>query len=467
MDALAAASSKKEPKKKKRRLSQSKESEETIPSSPSATTPIGIKNCSPANFYQETLDDTNEEAKENKSDEPMEENTSEENTKEVTSEVKEDKIEDVDMSDEPSTRTNSDGLKGALVYFKKKGPKRSIQWKDDKDLVDIRYFELDETERVNVSRPNFTELAKLDMTHEREALLGRKLNNEDLMEPTTMWRVPFLIEKPEPLAQPGSKSLEKDIQYARSKNTLQALYFNKNSIPDSPGEPIPEIHPMVDPVNIPLEDAECQICDLRNTPWPEPKGMAPVEKAPVKIPPMFQNMPGPFPNFQQMGPQGFPGMQGPRFGPPTMMPNGPPNLMPNNMNLMGNPNMNMGPPLDIMPQGPMNPGPINQNMFGPNGPNMDGFNPMMNENQNFPMPFNQQNMYGPPNNNFNNMERGGVHRGRGSFRRGHSNNWNRNVPRGGNSWRGSGDHRGGRMCKNVKNHGYCRKIDTCPFIHPN
>ncbi|KAL3281396.1 hypothetical protein HHI36_004605 [Cryptolaemus montrouzieri] len=471
MDALTAATSKKEPKKRKRRPSVSKESPENSPTvQPPGTSPLGLKNFSPANFYQDTLETTEagQEVKEEKTEEASEEQTDEE--KIVKSDVAEEKtISDVSSEVcEPVTRTNSDGLKGVLVYLKRKGPKRSLRWKDEKDLVEVRYFELDETERVNVSRTNFTDMAKMEMSNEREALMGRKLMNEDLMEPTTLWRIPYLIDQPELPVQPGSKSLEKDIQYAREKNILQALYFNKSLIPDTPAEPILENHPMVDPVIIPLEDTESQnIYDLRNTPWPEPKGMAPVEPPPVNIQPMFQNMPGPYPNFPQMGPQGFPGLPGPGFCPPNMMPNGP-NMIPNgpNMNMMGNPNMNMGAPMDMMNQGPMNP-----NMFVPGGPNMDNYNPMMNENPNYPMPFNQPNMFVPPNNNFNNMDRGGGHRGRGGFRgRGHNNNnWGRNGPRV-NNWRNNrDDHRGGtgRICKNVKNHGYCRNIDNCPFVHPN
>ncbi|KAK9888443.1 hypothetical protein WA026_000691 [Henosepilachna vigintioctopunctata] len=469
MDALTAATSKKEPKKRKRRASVSKESPEDSPSvvPPATNSPLGLKNFTPANFYQDTLETTDEteETNEDRAEETCEEKMEES----IEMKVDATNSDDVSEISEPSTRTNSDGLKGVLVYLKRKGPKRSVRWKEERDLVEVKYFELDETERINVSRTNFTDMAKLEMTNEREALLGRKLMNEDLMEPTTLWRIPYIVDQSELPVQPGCKSLEKDIQYAREKNILQALYFNKNLIPDTPAEPIFETHAMVDPVIIPLEDAESQVYDLRNTAWPEPKGMPPVEEPPAIIPPMFTNIPGPFPNFPQMGmpPQGFPGLQGPGFCPPNMMPNGPPNMMHNgNMNMMGNPNMNMGAPMEMMNQPPMNP-----NMFGPGGPNMDNFNPMMNDNPNFPMPYNQPNMYGPPNNNFNNMDRGGGHRGRGGFRRGHNNNnWGRNHPRGGNNWRNNrDDHRGGtgRICKNVKNHGYCRNIETCPFVHPN
>lgn len=113
---------------------------------------------------------------------------------------------------------------------------------------------------------------------------------------------------------------------------------------------------------------------------------------------------------------------------------------------------NMGPPQMMNHNMPMNP-----NMFGGPGPGgpPDGFN-AMNEN-NFPMQFNQPNMF-PPN-NFN------MNRGRGAFRRG-GGPWVRMNAPGGWHNRGGG-HRGGRLCKNVQNHGYCRNRDNCHFLHPN
>ncbi|KAJ3655267.1 hypothetical protein Zmor_014403 [Zophobas morio] len=444
MDALAAsATSKKEPKKRKRRPSVSKETpgsptisqEPQTPTSP-VTSPIGLKNIAAPNFYQDTLqtEQTSADVKE----ENQEENVERSGTP-IESEV-----------EKPKT----DGtLKGALVYTKKKGPKKSVKFNDN-NLTQIRYFELDETERVNVTR-NFMDMAKMEMTSEREALqMSRKLPNEDVMEPQTMWRLPFIIDQTDPLAVPGCKSLEKDIQFAREKSVLQALYFDKRKIPDSPEEPVPENHQISDPIIIPLEDAESQEMDLRNTPWPEPKGSPPPmqENLPPQI---FTNMPMPFQNFPHGAPSAFQGMP-PRFGPQTGpgVFGGPPNMMPNG-NMMGPPNM--GPPPDMMHQGPLNPA-----AFGPGPDNFN--NPMMNDN-NFQMPFNPPNMGMFPPNNFN-MNRGG---GRGGFRRGGNNNgpWIRMNGPGPGNWsnRGGGGGRG-RLCKNVKIHGFCRNRDNCPFIHP-
>ncbi|KAF7266284.1 hypothetical protein GWI33_020316 [Rhynchophorus ferrugineus] len=483
MDALNASAPKKETKKRKRRPSITKEvpaspssvsngTESQTPTSPttpvSPTSSLGLKNIAPINFYQDTLSAStdNVEDKEDSKD------TADENDQDAndapaspTTPTEETDVRDGEVA-LPAKVARTDGIKGVLLYTKKKGPKRSIKWKSDDDLVEVRYFELDETERVNVTK-TFMDMAKMELSSEREALImSRKLSNEDVMEPQMMWRMPFLCEQPESLVIPGSKSLEKDIQFAREKTVLPALYFDKRRIPDSPEEPIPENHQMSDPVIIPLDDPDSQEIDLRSTPWPEPKGFAP-QAEPQQIPTMFPNIPF-NPNFNQMGnigppvgqfpgvpPPRFPGPGGPGHGPMGPAPGpgnfGPPNLMHNNM----------GPPINQSDM--MNQGPINSGIFGP-GP--DGFMAQGAE-PNFHMqpPFNgpqgpNMNMFGP--NNFNN------HRGRGGFRRGGNNGgWVRmSGPM--HNWKrgGGGGNRGGRLCKNIQNHGYCRNGDNCPFVHP-
>lgn len=54
------------------------------------------------------------------------------------------------------------------------------------------------------------------------------LDNEDLMEERTRWKPLIPIDQPPPLVEPGKDSKEKDIQYAREKGILQALYFNRS-----------------------------------------------------------------------------------------------------------------------------------------------------------------------------------------------------------------------------------------------
>lgn len=64
---------------------------------------------------------------------------------------------------------------GVLLHKSKKGPKKSVKWKVDAELTAIRTFELDETERVNVTR-TFVDMKLMERSHEREAFqLARKL----------------------------------------------------------------------------------------------------------------------------------------------------------------------------------------------------------------------------------------------------------------------------------------------------
>lgn len=48
------------------------------------------------------------------------------------------------------------------------------------------------------------------------------------MEERTRWKPLIPIDLPPPLVEPGKDSREKDIQYAREKGILQALYFNRS-----------------------------------------------------------------------------------------------------------------------------------------------------------------------------------------------------------------------------------------------
>ncbi|XP_066260683.1 serine/threonine-protein phosphatase 1 regulatory subunit 10 [Euwallacea similis] len=479
MDALMTASvPKKDAKKRKRRLSVTKEGNSATAETPvtnevaavlgSPTSPtIGLKSMAPINFYQDTLTEESEKNVEAACDEKNTTIDSETIDQDLETPASPptptDTTNQIETDDIPTTPRMNGGLKGVLLYSKKKGPKRSIKWKAEDDLVEIRYFELDETERVNVTK-TFNDMAKMEVSSEREALMSRKLANEDVMEPQMTWRILYICEQTEPLIAPGYKSLEKDIQFAREKTVLPALYYDKRRIPDSAEEPIPENHQISDPVIIPLEDPESQEIDLRQTPWPEPKGNVP--QIEPQAPAMFPNMPF-NPNFNAMGnvtpgavpymgvPNRFPGPHGP-------IPQVPGNFMPPNMmhnNMMG-PSMQMNQPDMMNPVGPMNPA-----MYGPG---TDGFMPHGNMDPNFPMqqPFNgppgpNMNMYG--HNNFNN--RGG----RGGFPRGggHNNGGWVQMNLGPRNWnkRGGGAPRGGRLCKNKQNHGYCRNEPNCPFVH--
>ncbi|XP_059059268.1 serine/threonine-protein phosphatase 1 regulatory subunit 10 [Achroia grisella] len=466
MDALnASATNKKEPKKRKRRTSGSKDGNAASDGSPphtptSITSPNSDGKSVPPRFYQDTLD--TEETKE-KSDH----NENNESDDIVTKNEKED--EEMDTS-EPHTMIIN-GLKGVLCYHKRKGPKKSIKWKPDSELEEIQYFELDETERVNVTKP-FTDMKYLERIHEREAFQkGRNLSNDDVMEEKTIWRPLIPIDTEGQIqVEYGKNSKEKDIQAIRQKGTLQPLYFHKSMIPDSPFEPEPETHPYSEPTIIPLEDVtgnQDNVSDFRNMPWPEPKGNVPPASTTTTVQSMFPTNMGQFPANFPNGQFPVPGFQGPNLG-PGEWPNGipPHNMLPPMPTSLPPvmPPANLPPGMIIPPENMM----MGPEMFG--GPNPmfpvppDQFNIQQNM---FPVDFNMPGPQGPPGpdgfsspGNFRGAMRGRV--SGGHWRGKNSGNWE-------GPQRGRGAHsRGGRkaVCIYFQRKGSCRQGDNCTFLHP-
>lgn len=476
MDALnASATNKKEPKKRKRRTSGSKDgntpNDGSPPNTPTTiTSPNGENKSVPPRFYQDTLDtdDTKDRKAENSP-----------NDKENIDVTEKESEEPMDIS-EPHTLTVN-GLKGVLCYHKRKGPKKSIKWKPDSELEEIQYFELDETERVNVTK-TFTDMKYLERINEREAFQkARNLSNDDVMEERTSWRPLIPIDTEGQIqVDHGKNSKEKDIQAMRQKGTLQPLYFHKSMIPDSALEPEPETHPYTEPTVIPLEDItgnQDNVSDFRNMPWPEPKGTAPPSSSNINVPTMFPPNMAPFPNtFPNAQFPNVPGFQVPNMVPGDWQNGVPPHMMGNGIpGPMAAPTLAPGsippgsiPPGIMMPSENMMMGP---DMFG--GPNQmfpvppDGFNMQQNM---FPVDFNMSTNQGPPGpgpegfgspGNFRGPMRGG--RGGGGHWRGkNTGNWD-GPPRG----RG-GHARGGRkaVCIYFQRKGSCRQGDNCSFLHP-
>ncbi|CAH0603233.1 unnamed protein product [Chrysodeixis includens] len=468
MDALnASATNKKDPKKRKRRTSGSKDGNSGNDSSPPQTptnmcSPSSESKSVPPRFYQDTLET---EDKEKASDKNADSNEDADTNVDKTE--SEDKME---VSESHTLTIN--GLKGVLCYHKRKGPKKSIKWKPDSELEEVQYFELDETERVNVTK-TFTDMKYLERIHERDAFQkGRNLSNDDVMEEKTNWKPLIPIDADGQVqVEHGKNSKEKEIQAIRQKGTLQPLYFSKSMIPDSAFEPDPETHPYAEPTIIPLEDVtgnQDNISDFRNMPWPEPKGNAPPASANMNVPNMFPPNMNQFPNnFQNQQFPGVPGFQGgnmvpdwPNGVPPHIMANG----MPGPLAPGAIPPGNMPPGMMMPPDGMM----MSPDMFG--GPNPmypgppEGFNMQQNM---FPMDFNMSGPQGPPPGpdgfpgmgNFRGAMRG---RGAGGHWRGkNAGNWDNNQ-------RGRGGARGGRkaICIYFQRKGSCRQGDNCTFLHP-
>jgi protein phosphatase 1 regulatory subunit 10 len=288
MDALSASAAlKKDPKKRKRLPSNSKKDE---PESPK----VEIK---PLKFYKDTLEETaddqtngatspvkdSESANEEKEDK-KEASETVEKSNDNSMEAKEVSKSPVNEIDEPEAEKRGpgigcgpDGPPGVLVDPNlPRRKKRSIKWRPDEELNEIRYFELDETERTNVSK-TFIEQKAMEHVGESKAFkLGRKMESEDTMAEQTVWR-PLIIVDNVPEINYGSKSREAIIQAEREKNVLQELYF-RHSINDSPHEPDPESYEHVEPQIIPLDDVTGNPDSVNNytdVQWPAPKGDLP------------------------------------------------------------------------------------------------------------------------------------------------------------------------------------------------
>ncbi|XP_015113907.1 serine/threonine-protein phosphatase 1 regulatory subunit 10 isoform X2 [Diachasma alloeum] len=524
MDALTASTKSKEPRKRKRRSSLSKDdkadgkktdansmdAKETTP--PPSASPTGADERSPISikpdfkFYQDTLEtDEDKEVKEKDSpdsekdedpkeplrpesldeDEGSRTPTNEEEVEDPKAPASPDDPEDLPRapsSPNPEIRY-VDGLRSVLLLQKRKGPKKNLKWKED--LESVRYFELDETERVNVTK-TFTDMKQMEKQGEREAFqMARKLNTEDVMEEKTRWRLLIPIDLPPPLVEPGKESKEKDIQYAREKGILQALYFNRGMIPDSAAEPDDERHHVpVDPKVIPLDDLtgnKESEKDFTMVPWPEPKPSL-IPPPPPVVPSVYHQG---YTHPQGMGlPQGMPPPQMPMpMGqpvPPGMM--GMNHIVPDvsaggwrtgdgkvvvpDVNIPGMNNMTNitgFPPPNMMPP----PGMFNHQGHHPGHQNPEGFPPMMMEEGNFVghMPNNFQGpaMFGPGPNFQGPPPRPGM-RGRGGpgwFRGGMG------PMRGG--WPARGNWRGGKqppVCRQFSKNGFCRVGDKCQYLHP-
>lgn len=292
MDALSASAgvNKKDPKKRKR-LTSGSGSKKEEPESPK----IELK---PLKFYKDTFEEADEEANGEKSPTKEIESATEEKdvkvdandktqvkdevvsikTEDLSIDVKSPETAELEEKRPPGIGCEPDGPPGVLVHPNMpRRKKRSIKWRPEEELTEIRLFELDETERTNVSK-TFTEQKQMEHVEERSAFqLGRKMQNDDTMVEQTTWKALFTIDNV-PEIKYGSKSLEAEIQAEREKNVLQELYF-RHSINDSPHEPDPESFEHLEPRIVPLEDVTGNpdsVNDFTAIQWPAPKGELPL-----------------------------------------------------------------------------------------------------------------------------------------------------------------------------------------------
>lgn len=460
-NAMTALVPKKEIKKRKR-IPSAKESEsntdKTVAQKPETTDTAKPVAAAPLRFYQDTLEDSDGSGASKKENDVKASDDGE--TKEKKTKIEDDAsqteenaetqpmettAESPDEPEEPEIKVpgpgcGPDGPPGVLTLHRRKGPKKSLRWRPQETLEEIRYFELDETERVNVTK-QFADAKQIERSSEREAfLISRKTNADDTMTEQMEWAPLILVDDvPEHVV----KSKEKDVQTEREKTCLKTIYFNRAMIPDCPLEPDVISYQNVEPPTIPLFDVTGNtdaIHDYTNMPWPEAKGSPP----------------------HQMGGSGGGNMDDlngmSNFGAFGQF---------NSMNWPAQTMLNIRPPPQIGlmipgPQDPLNPMNINaMHAFNPPGPMPPMMPPIAPNNMGFMNNFAQPM---PPIMNDNRGNRGGQN----WFGGGNNNNWpaqgqNNNINNNNNNNQRNNWMTNRRPCKQFQR-GNCRH-KNCKFLH--
>ncbi|TRY66675.1 hypothetical protein DNTS_008005 [Danionella cerebrum] len=406
---------------------------------------------------------------------------------------------------------------------KKGKKKKSVRWAEEDHLKEYFYFDLDETERVNVNKiKDFGEAAKRELMMDRQTFeMARRLSH-DTMEERVPWTPPRPLTLVGSLVIAGASSREKMIQRDREMGILQEIFLCKESVPDSPHEPEPEPYEPMPPRLIPLDEDSSMMDDsyIEN---PEAASTSTGPNESSKLPPVLANLMGSLggsgcsPQAQNNAPPAnninntavnvqelltsLMGAQGNNQSPEDLIKqpdfsdkikqllgslqqnqnqNPPPNAPPINSGLLGHgPGMNMN-NMNNLPMG-MNGG------FPPNKPPGPHFNHPPPPHGHGP-PFNPggPRMMGPPpgpqgrggdNGNYWGEEPsmrggpGGPHRG-GPFHRGRGRGVDpgfrgrggRGGPRGGLN--NMGDMSNRPVCRHFMMKGNCRYENNCAFYHP-
>ncbi|KAM9775712.1 serine/threonine-protein phosphatase 1 regulatory subunit 10 isoform 1-T3 [Syngnathus typhle] len=197
----------------------------------------------------------------------------------------------MDTGDKPNALSEPRGEEDLTKKGKKK---KTVHWAQEDHLKHYFYFDLDETERVNVNKvKDFGEAAKRELMMDRQTFeMARRLSH-DAMEERVPWTLPRPLTLPGSLVIPGSNSTEKLTQRDREMGILQELFLSKESVPDTPHEPDPEPYEPMPPRLIPLDEDS----SVPDDSYPEP--MDPSQQVPAlgqnegsKLPPVLANLMG-------------------------------------------------------------------------------------------------------------------------------------------------------------------------------
>ncbi|XP_076343040.1 serine/threonine-protein phosphatase 1 regulatory subunit 10-like isoform X2 [Tachypleus tridentatus] len=285
MDALVATPTP-TPRKKKKASAAAKSP--TTPPSPTTNPPR-------FQFYKDTLETSTDEKEETEGGEskvserkestsstiieespqsPTETSAVLESTKQTIREQPVDDTGEADWIDSEKDRTIQYPLQSILSHGKRKKEKKMVKWPQEHKLQQVYFFEMDETERVNVNHTKeFGDMKHIEMRLERQARETVRRLMDDHMEETIPWKVPYPIDFLQQLVVPGLNSQEKILQQEKQQTTLQEIFFNKNMLPDTPQEPEPQLFHAQEPVIIPLEDENNPgaVIDYSTIDLPRPK----------------------------------------------------------------------------------------------------------------------------------------------------------------------------------------------------
>ncbi|XP_029299070.1 serine/threonine-protein phosphatase 1 regulatory subunit 10 isoform X2 [Cottoperca gobio] len=197
-----------------------------------------------------------------------------------------------DSGEKPNALAEPRGDEESLTKKGKK--KKTVHWAEEEQLKHYFYFDLDETERVNVNKiKDFGEAAKRELMMDRQTFeMSRRLSH-DTMEERVPWTPPRPLALTGGLVSPGANSTEKLTQRDREMGILQEIFLTKDSVPDCPHEPEPEPYEPMPPRVIPLDEDSSMMDDGYVEPMDtSQQGSAMAQTESSKLPPVLANLMG-------------------------------------------------------------------------------------------------------------------------------------------------------------------------------